>query len=275
MSAQRDLTQSVAVITGAGSGIGQALALALANRGASLSLSDINAEGLENTAQLLPESANVRTDLLDVSNKEAVFKYADTIQEHFGKVNMVFNNAGAALSASVKNSSIEDIEWQMGVNFWGVIYGTKAFLPHLESAEWGHVINVSSLFGLLAHPNNAAYNASKFGVRGFTETLRIELDEEGSSVSASCVHPGGVKTNIARTARTGGANTFPGGVSREEAAANFDKLARTTSEQAANTIIQGMLKNRKRILVGTDAKILDKLQRITPSHYFEVFKRIS
>lgn len=265
---KRSFKDSVAVITGAGSGMGRTLALQLAAEGANLALSDINLDSVRETESMIEDKTRkVRADQIDVTHKEAVFAYADDVEADFGRVNMVFNNAGAALNAPFTQMTVEDFEWQMNVNFWGVAYGTKAFLPILERAEWGHIVNTSSIFGIVAAPGCSAYNASKFAVRGMTEALRLELDAAGSSVSCTSIHPGGVKTNIVRLARTSQNNDFMDGKSREEAAAHFDKLALTTPEKAATIILKGVRKNRKRVLVGPDAVIVDKIQRIFPQAY--------
>ncbi len=269
-----DFKNAVAVITGAGSGIGRALALELAKRGARLALTDIDKSGLDETAALIGDTATIRTDILDVTNRAGMFIYAKDIQDHFGQVNLVINNAGAALNGEFVNTSLDDFDWQMRVNFDGVLNGTKAFLPILEQADWGHITNISSIFGIIASPGNSAYNASKFAVRGLTECLRIELDEAGSSVSCSCVHPGGVKTNVVRNARSAHGNTFMSGKTQEEMIKNFDRLARTTAEKAATIIINGTAKNKKRILVGPDAALVDKIQRLFPTSYHPFMSKI-
>lgn len=270
----RDYKGAVVAVTGAGSGIGRALALQLAGEGANVAISDINSESLAGTSEMLAAfDVKVRADILDVTDEKVVFDYADAVRDHFGHVNMVINNAGAALSGDFSKASLDDFRWQMDINFWGVAYGTKAFLPILEQAEWGHIVNISSIFGIIASPSNSAYNASKFAVRGMTEALRIELDQAGSSVSCTCVHPGGVKTNIARTARVVKTND-PEAKSADELADNFDKLARTTPEKAAQVILKGAARNKKRVLVGGDAKLLDKMQRLLPTRYAGVLAAI-
>src|ERR1700735_2190772 len=189
----------VAAVTGAGSGIGQALALELARSGASVAISDVDTEGLAATEeQLRAIGAPVRTDRLDVTEREAFQIYADQINEHFGKVNQIYNNAGIAFTGDVEVSQFKDIERVMDVDFWGVVNGTKAFLPHLIASGDGHIINVSSLFGLMSMPGQAAYNSAKFAVRGFTEALRQEMALNGHPVKVTSVHPGGIKTAIAR-----------------------------------------------------------------------------
>jgi NAD(P)-dependent dehydrogenase (short-subunit alcohol dehydrogenase family) len=253
-------------VTGAASGIGRALARALAAEGCHLALSDVDGEGLARTAESVGGSgAKVRTDRLDVRDREAVHAWADAVAAEFGHVNLIFNNAGVALSADVRSMSYEDLEWVMDVDFWGVVHGTKAFLPHLERSGEGHVVNVSSIFGVIAVPTQSAYNAAKFAVRGFTESLREELELAGSCVSASTVHPGGVKTHIVANARL---REVEGRVeTREEAMQQFDRLARTTSEEAARAILDGVKRNERRILVGLDARILDGVQRLAPAGY--------
>ena len=266
---------SVAVVTGAGSGIGRALAMGLAERGAHIAISDINAEGLDNTLAMLDRfDIKTRADFLDVSQKDAVFSYAETVRDHFGHVNLVFNNAGAALNGEFARTSMDDFHWQMDVNFWGVAYGTKAFLPILEASEWGHITNISSLFGLIAAPGNSAYNASKFAVRGMTECLRIELKQAGSSVSCTSVHPGGVKTNVVRNARSGRGNSFAYGRTQDELITNFDQLARTSAEKAADIILRGTQKDKMRVLVGMDCAVVDKIQRLLPTKYYQIMTRV-
>ncbi|KZZ60013.1 SDR family oxidoreductase, partial [Oleiphilus sp. HI0123] len=198
----KNLNGKVAAVTGAGSGIGQALAVNLAQEGCALAISDVNEKGLKETQNLLKGfNVKVTSHALDVADKEAVYAWADKVVEDHGKVNLIFNNAGVALSGTVDSLSIEDYEWIMNINFWGVVYGTKAFLPHLEASGEGHVVNISSIFGLTSQPLMSGYNASKFAVRGFTESLRQDLEITGSKVSTTCIHPGGIKTNIAQSAR--------------------------------------------------------------------------
>ena len=198
----RDFKNKVAAITGAASGMGRTLALELARRGCHLALSDVNEAGLAETARLAAQAGvKVTTAKVNVADREAVFAWADQVAADHGKVNLIFNNAGMALGAFADTVAPKDFEWIMGINFWGVVWGTQAFLPHLRKAGEGHVINTSSLFGLLAVPTQGCYNASKFAVRGFTEALRQELDMERCGVSATCVHPGGIRTNIAKDAR--------------------------------------------------------------------------
>jgi NAD(P)-dependent dehydrogenase (short-subunit alcohol dehydrogenase family) len=251
------LAGKVAAITGAGSGIGRALALDLAGRGASLALADIDERGLTETADRAARAGiEVTTRRIDVSDADDMVRWADETAEHHGRVDLAVNNAGVALISDVASSSIEDIEWLMSINYWGVVYGTKAFLPHLEASGDGHIVNVSSVFGLISVPGQSAYNSAKFAVRGFTDCLRMELEIAGSPVSATTVHPGGIRTNIVRNARTRGA------VAGAADAARFDKAARTTPERAAAVIIKAVLRDKPRVLIGADARAIDLLSRL-------------
>jgi butyryl-CoA dehydrogenase len=201
---------------------------------------------------------------LDVADRAAVHAWAGRVVAEHGRANLVINNAGVGLGATIADMSYADLEWLFGVNFWGVVHGTKAFLPHLKAAGEGHVVNVSSVFGLIAVPGQAAYNAAKFAVRGFTECLRMELELEGARVSATCVHPGGIRTNIARSARVVPREGSP---SREEMNARFDALARTSPEAAARAILRGVKRNARRVLIGADARAISALQRLAPARY--------
>jgi NAD(P)-dependent dehydrogenase (short-subunit alcohol dehydrogenase family) len=263
----QNFSDKVAAITGAGSGMGRELALELARRGCHLALSDINEAGLQETAGLAkPAGVRVTTQKLDVANRAAVYAWADQVVKDHGKVNLIFNNAGVALGASVESVTYEDFEWIFGINFWGVVYGTKAFLPHLQASGEGHIVNTSSLFGIVAAPMNSTYNATKFAVRGFTEALREELDLTPCGVSATSVHPGGIKTNIARAARRDGSLARLG-VDEALATKEFEKSFITTAADAALIILKGVEQNRRRVLVGPDAKIIDLLQRLMPESY--------
>ena len=265
----KDFKNKVAAITGAASGMGRTLALELARRGCHLSLSDVNEIGLAETAQMAGKlGVKVTTTKLNVADREAMNAWAEqTVRDH-GKVNLIFNNAGVALGAFVETVKPSDFEWIMGINFWGVVWGTQAFLPHLKKAGEGHIINTSSLFGLLSVPTQGTYNASKFAVRGFTEALRQELDMEKSGVSATCVHPGGIRTNIAKAAKMDESMIKATGGKVEQARAKFDKLLdMTTAESAARQILAAVEGNKRRVLVGLDAKFLDKLVRVLGSWY--------
>jgi NADP-dependent 3-hydroxy acid dehydrogenase YdfG len=253
----------VAVITGAGSGIGRALAVNLATKGAKLALSDIDTEGLAETVrQAEALGATVKSDRLNVAEREAVFAYADAVVAHFGEVHQVYNNAGIAYNGDVENSEFKDIERIIDVDFWGVVNGTKAFLPHVIASGDGHIINISSLFGLIAVPGQSAYNAAKFAVRGFTEALRQEMLVAKHPVKVTCVHPGGIKTAVARNA------TVADGQNAQSFAEFFDKhMAIHTPEMAAETIINAVGKGRARVVVGWEAKTLDVLARIIGPAY--------
>jgi NADP-dependent 3-hydroxy acid dehydrogenase YdfG len=257
----------VAVVTGAGSGIGQALAVELARSGAKVAISDVDLEGLAQTEEQLKRiGAPVKADRLDVTEREAFLAYADAVNEHFGKVNQIYTNAGIAFTGDVEVSQFKDIERVMDVDFWGVVNGTKAFLPHVIASGDGHVINVSSVFGLFSVPGQAAYNAAKFAVRGFTEALRQEMVLARHPVAVTTVHPGGIQTAIARNA------TAAEGLDRDELAKLFDKrLARTSPERAAQVILDAVRKKKARVLVGTDAKVMDLMVRVAGPYYQQLF----
>jgi NADP-dependent 3-hydroxy acid dehydrogenase YdfG len=250
-----------AVITGAGSGIGRALALNLNSAGCELWLSDINQSGLDETISAMTQSeVPAHTAILNVADKTAVHAYAQDIADLQGHVDVVINNAGVALGSSIADTEYEDFEWLMGINFWGVVYGTKAFLPLLSKSAAGHLINISSVLGIVAIPGHSAYNAAKFAVRGFTETLRQET--AGSNIHVCCVHPGGIKTNIARNSRGGELI-----ISAEERAREFDKFARTTAESAAAQILRAAQKRKKKLLIGADAHFISIISRLFPVNY--------
>ena len=263
----KNLDGRVAAITGAGSGIGRALAVELARRGAHLALSDIDEAGLAETVSLCEGSGvKVTSQKVDVADRAAVFAWADQVVADHGAVNLIFNNAGVALGATIEAMSYEDFEWLMGINFWGVVHGTKAFLPHLKAAGEGHIVNMSSVFGLISIPSQSAYNAAKFGVRGFTDALRMELDADDCGVSSTTIHPGGIKTNIARNARMDDSVTAFAG-SKEEARRNFDRIAMTSPEKAARQILAAVQADRRRALIGHDAKVIDLISRLPAGLY--------
>jgi NAD(P)-dependent dehydrogenase (short-subunit alcohol dehydrogenase family) len=269
----KQLDGKVAAITGAASGIGRALALGLHAEGAHLALSDIDGDRLDETRVLCAGgSRRVTTALVDVASRQEVFTWADRVSTQHGRCNLVFNNAGVALAHGAEFQSIEDFEWLMNINFWGVVHGTQAFLPHLRSSGEGHIVNVSSVFGLVSIPSQSAYNAAKFGVRGYTDALRMELELDDGNVSATTVHPGGIKTAIARNARTPnstgtrlehnrGMSTGSVDNSRE-LADQFEKLAWTPADKAARQIIRAVKRNRRRALIGPDASLFDLTARL-------------
>ena len=266
----KSFNNKVAAITGAGSGIGQQLAVLLAQQGCHVALSDINEQGLASTLELLKSyPVTVSSQVLDVSNREAVQQWAQASVQQHGSVNMVFNNAGVALGSTVEGASYQELEWIVGINFWGVVYGTKEFLPFIKQTKDGHIINISSLFGLTAQPTQSAYNATKFAVRGFTESLRQELDMENCGVSSLCVHPGGIRTNIANAAKMNDSIRSLG-MHPERSAKSFNKLLRCPPEEAARQILEAVQKDKRRVLIGNDAKAIDLIQRILPAGYQRV-----
>ena len=271
----RKLNNKVAAVTGDGSGIGQALAINLAQEGCHLALSDVNKKGLSETLKMLKSfSVKITHQTLDVSDKDAVYAWADKVVEDHGQVNMIFNNAGVALSGTVDALSIEDYKWIMDINFWGVVYGTKAFLPYLEQSGEGHIINISSVFGLTSQPLMSGYNASKFAVRGFTESLRQDLELTNSNVTTTCIHPGGIKTNIAKSARMCKSVEIVTGIKDGNSSASFEKFFMHTPDTAAKTILKGVKQKARRVLIGVDAKMLDGMARVLPSGYQWVFTNV-
>ena len=266
----RTLDGKVVVITGAGSGIGRELAVQAAARGAVLALSDWDENGLVETARLAAERTQheVRTEKIDVRDRDAVRAWATSLREELGRVNVVVNNAGVALHGNFEEVGYDDFEWVMDIDFWGVVQGTKEFLPHLIESGDGHVVNISSLFGLMGMPGQTAYNAAKFAVRGFTEALREEMLVAGHPVQVTCVHPGGIKTAIARNARTTASHD------QAHVARHFDtKLARMTPARAAEVIWAGVLADKPRVVVGADAKALDLLVRVVGPRYQDLVAR--
>lgn len=252
----------VAVVTGAGSGIGRALAVELARSGARLAISDVDVEGLGQAEALIRRiGAPVRADRLDVTEREAFLAYADSVNAHFGIVHQIYNIAGIAFLGDVEVSQFKDIEKVMDVDYWGVVNGTKAFLPHLIASGDGHVVNMSSMFGLFGVPGQAAYNSAKFAVRGFTEALRQEMAIAGHPVAVTVVHPGFVKTAIA--ANAGHAE----GLDRDAGVRVFNKVAITSAERAARIILKAVRKKKARVVVGPDAKAYELLVRLAPAGY--------
>jgi NAD(P)-dependent dehydrogenase (short-subunit alcohol dehydrogenase family) len=256
---------TVAVVTGAASGIGRSLAIRLAAEGAQLAIADVNDTGLNETARLASKpGVKISTHLVDVSDRERMQTFVSEVLAEHGQAHLIINNAGVGLGGTVEELAIEDIEWLMSINFWGVIYGTKMFLPILRQQPKGHIVNISSVFGIIGPPGHSAYAASKFAVRGFTEALRHEIKD--SNITVSCVHPGGIRTNIARNAKAG-AGTDKSLVEKE--IQFFDKVAKTLPETAADVIIRGVLSDREKILIGSDAWMIDKIQRLMPVNYWK------
>ncbi|MCW3013918.1 MAG: short-chain dehydrogenase/reductase [Solirubrobacterales bacterium] len=260
----------VAVVTGAGSGIGRALAHNLAARGCPLVLTDVNEASLAETAETI--ATPVLTKTMDVSDRWAQQQLAAEVKAWAtAPIGLVINNAGVALSQTAAAASTEDVEWVMNINFWGVVHGTQAYLPMLQAQDSGAIVNISSIFGIIAFPTQSAYNASKFAVRGYTESLRHEL--HGTGVRAICVHPGGIRTNIVNNGRhhVDNLGRADGGDALKK---DFDKVARTTPDQAAKTILRGVDKGSDRVLIGPDAKAMDLLQRTMPVRYFSVIRQL-
>jgi short-subunit dehydrogenase len=263
------LSEGVAVVTGAGSGIGRALARQLAAAGSALALADVDEAGLLQTAQSLEnKGAAITTHFVDVADEDSVKAFAEDVSKRHGRVTLLINNAGVSVHGDFEEISLADFRWLMEINFWGVVYGVKYFLPLLKREQRGHIVNISSVFGLVAPAGQAAYAASKFAVRGFTEALRHEI--ENSNVGVSCVHPGGIRTAIARHSRLGAA-TSPS--KRDENIARFERLARTPPETAAARILRGVERREPRILIGVDAYQIDVLQRLRPASYWKALSR--
>lgn len=263
---------SVVVITGAASGIGRALAVRMAGEGvAGIAVSDVNEAGLAETVQMLDGSGIAITSrVVDVSKLDQIQAFADEIIQKHGRISHLVNNAGVGLIGRFEQVSIEDVEWLMGINFWGVIYGCKVFLPHLLKENDAHIVNVSSVFGLIGPEEQTAYCASKFAVRGFTESLRHELAE--TNVSVTSVHPGGVKTNIVRNSRVG--ESTPGEW-KDQGTKLFDKIAKTTPEDAANDIINAINTKNPRLLIGKDARAISHISRLFPKSYLRMIERLN
>ncbi|WP_026424581.1 SDR family NAD(P)-dependent oxidoreductase [Actinokineospora inagensis] len=250
----------VAVVTGAGSGIGRALTVALTALGARVAASDVNAAGLAETVAL----TGAHGYEVDVSDRDAVYAHAEAVRTDLGPASFVINNAGVALKGTVSEMTDEDLRWVLDTNFWGVVHGTRAFLPQLTATR-GHLTNISSVFGLIGVPTQSAYNAAKFAVRGFTEAIRQELHPQ---VGVTCVHPGGIRTNIARNGRTSNP------AEADDFARALDRVARTTPDQAAATIINGIRRNRPRVLIGADAHAIDRLARLLGPAYQPLTRRL-
>jgi NAD(P)-dependent dehydrogenase (short-subunit alcohol dehydrogenase family) len=268
----KTLENKVVVITGAGSGMGREMALIAARQGASIAVSDWNEHGLAETVDLLKAAgaSELRSDVVDVSDRAAVAALAAAVVEQFGRVNMLVNNAGVTVTGDFEEMSYDDFDWIIGVNFMGVINGTKEFLPHLIASGDGRIVNISSLFGLVSMPGQTAYNATKYAVRGFTEALREEMLINGHPVGVTCVHPGGIKTGIARNGRKT-ASQDAGAID-----SYFEqKLARMTAEKAAQIIIKGALAGKARVLVGIDAHAIHHFAKLTGSRYQDIVARLA
>ncbi|MGE3465512.1 MAG: SDR family NAD(P)-dependent oxidoreductase [Pyrinomonadaceae bacterium] len=263
-------TDSVAVITGAASGIGRALAVRLEREGvAGIAIADVDEAGLNETRSMI-HGVPVSSHVVDVSDLDAVKKFAEEVVAEHGRVTHLINNAGVGVMGTFEQISIEDFEWLMGINFWGVIYGCKVFLPILKQQSAAHIVNVSSVFGFIAPEEQTAYCSSKFAVRGFTESLRHEL--AATNIIVSCVHPGGIKTNIARNSRVGKDTPEEW---KQQGTKFFDKVARTSPETAADVIVEGIKRGEPRILIGQDAYAISALSRMFPKRYLGLIERLS
>jgi short-subunit dehydrogenase len=262
---------SVAVVTGAASGIGRALAVRLSKEEiAGLAISDLNEAGLDETAAIVSGGIKCTRHKVDVGNREEMRKFAEAVVREHGRATHLINNAGVGLIGSFEEISLEDMEWLMNINYWGTVYGAKFFLPILKQQEKAHIVNLSSVFGFIAPPEQTAYCSSKFAVRGFTEALRHEL--ENTNVRVSSVHPGGIKTNIARNSRIGADAPEE---YKKQGVEFFDKVAWTSPETAAETIVRGIKKENPRILIGKDAHLISYLHRLFPKSYLRLLERLS
>lgn len=267
------ISGSAAAVTGAANGIGRALALELAARGCDLALADRDEAGLKALATDIKSkhSRNVSVHRTDVAEPSEIEAFAQAAAQNHPGLNIVINNAGVALFGQFHEISQAQIEWLMAINFWGVVHGTRAFMPHLERQREAHIVNLSSIFGIIAPPGNSAYTAAKFAVRGFSESLRHELEMNNSRVRLSVVHPGGIATQIARNAAVGAQMTD--NKRRAESIDRFEKIAKTSPAVAAQRIIVGIEKNEKRILIGNDARMIDIIQRLMPVRYWSFLAR--
>ena len=268
----KTLENKVVAITGAGSGLGRELALLAARRGALVAVSDWNEAGLAESVDLLKAAGarELRSDRVDVADRGAVAEWSAAVAAQFGRVDMVVNNAGVTVTGDFTEMSYEDFDWIVGVNLMGVVHGTKEFLPHLIASGDGHLVNISSLFGLISMPGQTAYNATKYAVRGFTEALREEMLVHGHPVTVTCVHPGGIKTGISRNGRK----------TRSQDAAAVDtlfedRLARMGPDKAARIILKGALSGRSRLLVGADAHLLHHAAKLTGSRYQDLVAKVA
>jgi NAD(P)-dependent dehydrogenase (short-subunit alcohol dehydrogenase family) len=271
MSGKMKLDNRTAVVTGAASGIGRAIAISLARRGCHLALADLNEAGLAQTRErATSEGIRISIHRLDVADREAVASFPAAVMSEHGRVDILVNDAGVAVGGTFEQVSETDFDWLLAINFWGVVRMTRAFLPHLQASDDARIVNLSSLYGLISPPGQTAYCASKFAVRGFTQSLGNEL--EGSSIGVTVVHPGGVATAIARNAR------LPKGLAEEEARkrlAVIEKVLRLPPETAGEIIVQAIERRKRRVLVGSDAKIMSIIERLLPISHWKVLRWLS
>jgi len=260
------LSEGVAVVTGAGSGMGRCLAQQLAAKGSSLALADISEKGLNETVQLLNGAkGKITRHIVNVAEETQVKAFAEDVEKQHGRATLVFNNAGVALLGHLDEISLQDFRWLMDINFWGVVYGVTYFLPLLKREKRAHIVNTSSLLGIFGAAGQGAYCASKFAVRGYTESLHHEL--LGTNVGVTCVHPGFVRTSIAERAKVG---ERAGASLRKESLTRFEKVARTEADAAAAKILRGVEQRKARVLIGPDAYFVDLWQRLKPTSYWNL-----
>lgn len=263
----KTFANAVAVITGAGSGIGRALAHEFARRGCDLALADIDEAALAATRSELPSARRITTARVDVADLADMTRFRDEVEREFGRVNVLVNNAGVALYGAFAELSVADLEWIMGVNFWGAVYGSQLFLPMLVREPAANIVTISSLFGIVAPPMQIGYCASKFAVRGFSEALRHELGP--TNVRVTVVHPGGVRTNIAkRTRRGAGADE----ARYRKETLRFDAALTLAPAKAARAIAEAVLRDRARLIIGNDARLVDAIVRAFPAQYMTVLR---
>jgi short-subunit dehydrogenase len=267
--------RGAAAITGAASGIGHALAIELAQRGCDLALADRDEAGLRTLAAEIDKGTDngrkVSVHRVDVGEPADITQFATDATAAHPSLNIVINNAGVALLGQFEEIDQAQMEWLFDINFWGVVHGTRAFLPHLKAKPEAHIVNLSSIFGIIAPPGQSAYAVAKFAVRGFSESVRHELAVAGSPVRLSVAHPGGVATSIARSSRTGAGVTD--NERRSQMIERFENAAKATPKDAALRIIKGIERNEPRILIGNDARFMDILQRFRPGTYWAPLQR--
>jgi NAD(P)-dependent dehydrogenase (short-subunit alcohol dehydrogenase family) len=263
------LSEGIAVVTGAGSGMGRCLAQQLAARGSSLALADVNEKGLSETVALLGGAkGKVTRHIVNVAEEAQVKAFAEAVAQQHGRATVLFNNAGVALLGHLEEISLQDFHWLMDINFWGVVYGVTHFLPLLKKENRAHIVNTSSLLGFFGAAGQGAYCASKFAVRGYTESLHHELLR--TNIGVTCVHPGFVRTAIAERAKLG---ARAGGGVRKESLTRFAKVARTDADKAAAKILRGVEQRKARVLIGPDAYFVDIWQRLKPSSYWNLLAK--